>query len=53
MLKGKHFLEYTSLFSRNEYKNSDKAILKCFQYNLSKLKCVLMFVINMKKLKKY
>ena len=53
MLKGKSFLEYTNLFSRNEYKNNDKVILKYFQYNLSKLKCILMFVINIKKLKKY
>ena len=53
MLKGKSFLEYTNLFFRNEYKNNDKVILQYFQYNLSKLKCILMFVINIKNLKKY
>ena len=30
MLKGKSFLEYTSLFSPNKYKNNNKIILKCF-----------------------
>ena len=28
MLKGKSFLNYTSLFSPNEYKKNDKIILK-------------------------
>ena len=31
MLKGKSFLEYTNLFSLNEYKNNDKKILKYFE----------------------
>ena len=31
MLKGKSLLEYTNLFSPNEYKNNDKMILKNFQ----------------------
>ena len=31
MLKIKCFLDYTNLFSRNEYKNNDKIMLKCFQ----------------------
>ena len=31
MLKGKSLLEYTNLFSRNEYKMNDKIILKYFQ----------------------
>ena len=31
MLKGKCLLEYTNLFSPNEYKKNDKTILKCFQ----------------------
>ena len=30
MLKGKSLLEYTNLFSPDEYKNNDKIILKCF-----------------------
>ena len=31
MLNGKSLLEYTNLFSPNEYKNTDKIILKYFQ----------------------
>ena len=31
MLKGKYLLEYTNLFSPNEYKKNDKIILKYFQ----------------------
>ena len=31
MLKGKSLLEYTKLFSPNEYKKNDKIILKCCQ----------------------
>ena len=31
MLKGKSLLEYTNLFSPNEYKKKDRIILKCFQ----------------------
>ena len=31
MLKGKSLLEYTNLFSPNEYKKNDKMILKYFQ----------------------
>ena len=31
MLKGKSFLDYTNLFSPNEYKKNDKIILKYFQ----------------------
>ena len=30
MLKGKSLLEYTNLFSPNEYKKNDKIILRCF-----------------------
>ena len=30
MLKGKRLLEYTNLFSPNEYKKNDKIILKYF-----------------------
>ena len=39
-LKGKSLLEYTYLFSPNEYKNNDKIILKYFQWNLNTLKCI-------------
>ena len=29
--KGKSLLEYTNLFSLNDYEKNDKIILKCFQ----------------------
>ena len=31
MLEGKSLLDYTNLFSANEYKKNDKMILKYFQ----------------------
>ena len=31
MLKGKSLLDYTNLFSPNDYEKNDKTILKCFQ----------------------
>ena len=31
MLKGKSLLEYTNLFSPNDYENNNKIILKYFQ----------------------
>ena len=31
MLKGKSLLDYTNLFSPNDYENNDKIILKYFQ----------------------
>ena len=37
ILKGKRLLEYTNLFSPNEYKKNAKLILKYFQQNLNKL----------------
>ena len=52
MLKGKSLLEYTNLFSPNEYKKNDKIILKYFQWNLNKLKSMVMFAINIENLKK-
>ena len=51
MLKGKSLLEYTNSFSSNEYKKSDKIILKYFKWNLNKLKCIVMFAINIENLK--
>ena len=53
MLKGKSLLKYTNLFSPNEYKINDKKILKYFQQNLDKIKCIIMFAINIENLKKY
>ena len=37
MLKSKSLLEYTKLFSPNDYIKNDKTILKYFQYNLNNL----------------
>ena len=31
MIKGKNLLDYTNLFSPNDYEKNDKIILKCFQ----------------------
>ena len=52
MLKGKSLLEFTNLFSPNEYKKNDKTKFKYFQQNLIKLKCVVMLPINIENLKK-
>ena len=52
MLKVKRLLEYTNLFSPNEYKNNDKKTLKPFQQNLNKLKCIDTFAISIENLKK-
>ena len=46
MLKGKIVLEYTNLFQPNESKKNDKIILKYFQQNVNKIKCIVMFAIN-------
>ena len=52
MLKGKSLLEYTNVFSPNEYKKNEKLILKLFQQNLNKLKCIVMFTINIENILK-
>ena len=52
MLKGKSLLEYTNLFSPNEHKKNDKIMLKYFQQNLNKSKCIIMFAINIEYLNK-
>ena len=55
MLKGKRLLDYATLFSPNDYEKNDKIILiilKYFQQNRNKLKCIVMFVINIKSFKK-
>ena len=49
-LKGKRLLEYTNLFSTNEYEENDKTILKHLQQNLNMLKCIVIFAINIEKL---
>ena len=53
MLKGKSLLEYISLFSPVEYKNSDKIILKYVQYFIKRSKwkkSFVLFVVNIKRL---
>ena len=52
MWKGRSLLEYTNSFSPNEYKKNDKIILTYFQENLNKLKCIIIFAINIENLKK-
>ena len=37
ILKGKSLLEYTNLFSPNDYEKNDKITFKNFQQNLNKL----------------
>ena len=38
MLKGKSLLEYTNLFSPDEYEQNDEIVLKYFQQNLNNVK---------------
>ena len=52
MLKGGSLLQYTNLFSPNEYKKNDKVILKYFQKILKKLKCIVILAINIENLRK-
>ena len=52
MLKGENLLQYTNLFSPNEYKKNDKVILKYFQKILKKLKCIVILAINIENLRK-
>ena len=52
MLTGETLLQFTNLYSPNEYKKNNKRILKYFQQNLNKLKCILMFEINIENLEK-
>ena len=46
MLKAKNLLDFANLFSPNDYEKNDKIILKYFQQNLNKLKCIVMFVMS-------
>ena len=52
MFKGKSLLEYTNLFSPNDYEKNDKIISKYFQWSLNKLKLIAMFAINIENFKK-
>ena len=51
MLKGKSLLEYTNLFSPNDYEKNDKIRLKYFQKNLNKCKYVVMFARGIENLR--
>ena len=51
ILEGQIFLQYINLFSPNDYEKNDKIILKYFQYNLIKLKCIVMFETSIGDLK--
>ena len=51
MLKGESLLEYTNLFCPNEHKRNNEIILKYLQKNLNKLKCVVMFAVNIENFK--
>ena len=46
ILKDKSLLEYTSLFTPNEFKENDKITFRYFQQNLNKLKYIVMLAIN-------
>ena len=52
MLKCESLLKYTNLFFPGEYKKNGKIILKYFQQNLNKLKCIARFAIKYRKFKK-
>ena len=47
MLKGKSLLKYKTLLSFNDYEKNDEMILKYFQQNLNKLKCIVMLVVSL------
>ena len=54
MLKGKSLLEYTKLFSLNDYEINDKIILKYFQQILKRLnwtKSIVLFLGNIENFK--
>ena len=48
----KDLLEYTYLLSLNDFEMNDEIILKYIQKNLNKLKCMIMFVMNVENLSK-
>ena len=52
MLKDKTLLHFANLFSPNDYKRNDKAILKYFPQNLNKLIWTMMVAINTENLKR-
>ena len=46
MLKGKSLLDYTNLFSLNDYEKNDKIILKYFQQLKRRKNYIALFVVN-------
>ena len=52
MLKDKSLLEYANLFTSNDCEKNGKVILKYFQYNINKLKCLATFAMNVENFKK-
>ena len=48
MLNGKSLLDYTNLFSSNEYEKNDKMILTVI---LKMKKCIALYVVSIKNLK--
>ena len=51
MLKGKSLLDYTSLFSPNDYEKNDKIIIKYFQNWKNYIAIFAVTIENLKKLK--
>ena len=52
MLKGKSLLDYTNLFSPNDYEKNDKIKLKYFQWIKRWKIYIALLVVNMENLKK-
>ena len=48
----KDLLEHTYLLSLNDFEMNDEIILNYIQNNLNKLKCMIMFVMNVENLSK-
>ena len=51
MLEGKSFLNYTNLFSPDDYENNDKITLKCFQLLKRWKNYILLFVVGIENFK--
>ena len=54
LLKGRSLLDYINLFSLKKWKNSEKIILKCFQWikTLGRKNSSVLFVVSKENLKK-
>ena len=51
MLKGKSLLDYTNLFSPNNYEGNDKIMLKYFQYLNRQKIYIALFVVSIENVK--